>query len=118
MPIGVDVQLAPEFLDLFMKMPRKRPNPARKHVYDGVLDMMLADIGKASVHGGHIIINRLRRTDVGDLYLKTPSVVVLKFAILGCLAGNVVLEVWLVLVILGQLIHKGLVATVAARNPL
>ena len=118
MAVGVHVELSAKLVDLALKVGAERPDSAREHVDDGVLDLVLLDVQDATLERCNIIVDCLGGTDVWHLDLEAAGVMVLKLAVLLSLAGNVILEVGLVLVVLGQLVDESLIAAVAARNPL
>ena len=116
--VGIHIELAAQLVDLLLELPRKRADSAGKAIHDGVLNLVLLDVGNALLDGQDIVGDGRRRTDFRDFYLETAGVVVLEFAVFFGLARHMILEAGVVLVIFRQFVDEGLVSTVCPGNTL
>lgn len=116
MAVGVHVELAAQGVDLFLELCRKGADSAGQAVHDGVLDVVLPDIADAALDCFYVVDDGLRGSDVGDLYVETTCIVVFKFVVVVCSAGDMVLESGIVLMVFSQFVYECLVAAVCAWN--
>lgn len=116
--VRVDVQLATELADHAMEVGCERSDAACENINNRMRDAIRADVVDAMLQCGHIIIDGLRRTNIGYLYVEAISVMVFKsLGILG-LAGYVIFQRRSAPMVFGQPIHEGFVPSVVARNAL
>ena len=96
----------------------KRTDAAGQNVNDGVLDAVLFDVLAAAFQRGHIIPDGLGRAQVGDLDMEAPGVMTGIFKGLCILTGDMVFQLRVVLMVLGKLIHEGLITAVGTGDTL
>ena len=119
--VGVHVELAAQLVDGTSVFARPRPDAARQHVHDGMLDGVVADVGKAPVQRVQVVEDRAGRAKGPPLDAEAVGPVVLERALgrhLVDRTGNVVANAADALVILGEPVHERLVAAVVAGNTL
>ncbi len=119
-------------MNLLIKMACKWSNTASHYVNNWVRDVILLDMLTASLQCSYIIVNRLSRANLWDVNLKAMCIVKLKFMVIDFshtikfsfihaavtvgFAGNVIFNVFLVLVVLCELVHKGLIAAIRTQR--
>lgn len=131
MTIWIQVNRATKFMDFMIEMTCKRSNAASHYVNNWMWDVILLDMITASLQCSHIIVNRLSRANLRNVNLKAVRIVKFKFMVVDFshtikfsfihaavtigFAGNVIFNVLLVLVMLRELIHKGLIAAICSQ---
>lgn len=118
MAVGVHIELAAQGVDLLLELACEGANSAGQAVHDGVLDVVLPDIADALLDGLHVVHDSLCGADVRHLHGEAACVVVFELAVLVALAGYMVLESGVVLVVFCQFVYESLVSTVRAGYPL
>ena len=118
MPVRVDVQLPAQLMDDALEMRGERSDSAGQDIDNRMRYTVPPDVGDAIIQGGHIIVDGLRRPDIGDLHLEAVGVVIDEAAFFLRLARHVVFERRLMPVVFGQLVDECLIAAVVAGNAL
>lgn len=129
--VGVKIDAPPQFVDASIERWHDRTDPAGHNIDNGILNVMALNVIAAPVKGCDIIPDRLSMTDLRHADLVAIRVMEGKFILRDALiarqlclvlaalsvrlAGNVILDVRIVLVVLGQLVDKGLVAAIGAE---
>ena len=117
-PIRIDIQLPTQLMNYLLEMSGKRSDAASKNIHNWMLNIVLSDVFHTLIQCSNIIINRLSRSNAGNLHIEAIGIMILKsFGILG-FACHVVLQIRIVLVVLSELIHERFIATVVTGNSL
>lgn len=120
MPVWVHKKNATKFMKPLCIRTNEWPNPACKHVHNGVLNTVLLYIAQAPSKGIDIVCDSLCRTYWPAQHLEAMCAVVVKFAyITGIIdrASDMVLNIIRYLIFC-QLINEGLVTAILRRNSL
>lgn len=118
MTVGIDIDHTAKLVQLFYILCHKWADPAGKNVDNGIFYFVFLDIFAAVFKCCYIIPNCLGRSNVGDVDVEAPGIVVGGFKIFRIFAGYVISQLGMVLVILGQFIYEGFIAAVSTGDAL
>ena len=118
MTVGVYITHAAQLVDLAHKVPHEGADPASQDINNGLFDPVCLNILHTRTQCGHIVPDGLGCTDIGHLDVETPGIMINFFLIFRILAGYMVAQLRMILMIFRQLVHKGFIAAVGARDSL